>query len=685
MSEGCTSNGTADGGGQNRPAEDVLEEDVREEDVAHLREHVEQLEADMSLMARELRETRDELERSEGQLEASRRELTDVQLKLDSVRGSISFEVGQIIGRGVKRPSVDTLMILPRIARRLMGKPKKASADSAVVAAAQSTQDRMLAPAPVPRRPGKPLVGAIMDTFTKSCLGADCDLLAPRPDNWRAAFESQRPDVMFVESAWHGNDDAWQYRVASYASPPDRLSLPELLKWCRKEGVPTIFWNKEDPVHFLRFVDSARRCDAVLTTDADCVPRYHRSAGHEQVFAMPFAAQPHLHHPTRDEERLDRACFAGSYYADRHDARRVDMEAILEPALDFPFDIFDRNFGAVGKAAEKTAFPERFRGAIRGRLEYDEMVRAYKRYRVFLNVNSVKDSPTMFSRRVFELLACGTPVVSSYSKGIVELLGEDAVMIAETAAETRAHLERLLGDDDAWARLSALGLCRVHAEHTYLDRLADAWQALDLPLPKAWRMARDPALTAVAEVPDAAAIQALAAALAAQHRKPSRVVLIADAKPDAAALEVVGQSVSGAAVDVVAPDGLASSLAAGSGDIWAAFDPGAHYGAAYLDDAVAALRYARAPVLGRAAHFAVGGDGGAALQRPADEHRLVAEVPAASVVARAGAISADDLLAALRDGTYRASGPAVQALHRFNFATARPRDASSVDLEWRRP
>jgi len=498
------------------------------------------------------------------------------------------------------------------------------------------------------------------------------------------AFESQRPEVLFVESAWHGNDDAWQYRVASYASPPDRTSLPEMLRWCRKNGVPTVFWNKEDPVHFARFIEAARRFDAVLTTDVDCVPRYQRSVGHDHVFAMPFAAQPHLHHPTREEARLDKACFAGSFYADRHDARRIDMEAILEPALDFPFDIFDRNFGAVGAAAEKTAFPEHFRKAIRGRLEYGDMVRAYKRYRVFLNVNSVKDSPTMFSRRVFELLACGTPVISSYSRGIVELLGEDAVPIAQTAAETRVHLERLLGDEEAWGRLSALGLCRVHAQHTYQDRLASVWGVLGLPIPDAWRAARDPAITVIARAVDDGTLDALAVTLAEQQRTPARAILVGDCQLGDEALAGFRSRLPETPVVVVSPDAFAQALADDKGELRAVFDAGAHYGAAYLNDAVVALRYAQAPVLGRAAHFVVDADGNHSFQRPDDEHRLVDEVPAASIVARADALGASELLRAVAGGAFRREGGAICALHRFNFATARPRDSAAVDLDWRR-
>ena len=52
-----------------------------------------------------------------------------------------------------------------------------------------------------------------------------------------------------------------------------------------------------------------------------------------------------------------------------------------------------------------------------GELPYDQMLAAYKMYKVFLNVNSVIDSPTMCARRVFELSACSTPVVSGLVQG----------------------------------------------------------------------------------------------------------------------------------------------------------------------------------------------------------------------------------------------------------------------------
>ncbi|MGC6486737.1 MAG: hypothetical protein ACON4Z_03770, partial [Planctomycetota bacterium] len=90
------------------------------------------------------------------------------------------------------------------------------------------------------------------------------------------------------------------------------------------------------------------------------------------------------------------------------------------------------------------------------------------------------------------------------------------------------------------------------------------------------------------------------------------------------------------------------------------------------------------PLLGRAAHFVVDADGAHHLERGGDEHREVDEVPAASLVARSDRVEPAAFVAALAGGTFRAEPGSVCALHRFNFATAPPRDAAAVDLAWRR-
>lgn len=145
---------------------------------------------------------------------------------------------------------------------------------------------------------------------------------------------------------------------------------------------------------------------------------------------------------------------------------------LLRTAKNFGLDIYDRNINASVEKRRNCQFPPEFKSNILGSLEFDQMNQAYRKYKVFLNVNSVVNSKTMFARRVFELLASGTPVVSNYSKGIENIFG-DIVNMVETEEETQQALKRLLYDEEYWRRISARGVREVMRNHTYHHRFHD--------------------------------------------------------------------------------------------------------------------------------------------------------------------------------------------------------------------
>lgn len=322
-----------------------------------------------------------------------------------------------------------------------------------------------------------PRVMAIMDEFTTGCFGDEAALIQPRPDNWKALFRKESPDLVFVESAWKGNFGSWQYRVAKYANKPGN-EVFEMTEFARTKATPSIFWNKEDPVHHDKFMDAARLADVIFTTDANMIPSYVEKTGNSNVYALPFAAQPKLHFPAPLNGRIKKSCFAGTWYGDRHQARGEAMQWMLKAALPLGLDIFDRNF-----QTENFNFPEAYHSSIRGGLPYQELCEEYRRYRVFINVNSVIDSPTMFSRRVFELLACGTPVVSSYAKGIEEMFGRDVVWMVDSEEEAKEAIEVLLNDDEEWMRRSEAGIRAVFSEHTYMHRMKHMYEVCGLDWP----------------------------------------------------------------------------------------------------------------------------------------------------------------------------------------------------------
>ncbi|MGD8149474.1 hypothetical protein [Ornithinimicrobium sp. Y1694] len=140
-------------------------------------------------------------------------------------------------------------------------------------------------------------MGIIADEFTRLCLQYEWDQLELDRKSWREQLAEQPIELLFVESAWNGNSGSWKYALTGSKAPwPE---LVELVAHCREQGIPTVFWNKEDPVHFEDFLDSAALFDCVLTTEADLIPQYVARLGHDRVAAMPFAAASWIHNPVR--------------------------------------------------------------------------------------------------------------------------------------------------------------------------------------------------------------------------------------------------------------------------------------------------------------------------------------------------------------------------------------------------
>ena len=366
-------------------------------------------------------------------------------------------------------------------------------------------------------------IAGVLDEMSRACFAPECQLFCEFTiKDWEERLSAWHPHLLLVESAWSGNSGGWQYGVASYSHPhyAGLPSLKALLQWCRQREIPTVFWNKEDPVHFDRFKEAAALFDHVLTTDSNCIPAYEALDGEHvrSVSALPFAAQPRLHNPIAIvDQRRPEPVFAGAYYRTRHDDRRESLEMILDAARPFGLVIYDRTHGTDG---EEFGFPERFAPHISGRLPYDQMIDVYKRHRVFLNVNSVIDSPTMFSRRVFELLACGTAVVSTESVGMEEMFG-DLVAVVRSPEEATAAIERLLRDDGHFAEVTRRARRLVLSQHTYRQRLAQVAQTVGFDVtPDAGRE-----VTAIIVADGRAALSPTAEAVLSQTAAPEEVII----------------------------------------------------------------------------------------------------------------------------------------------------------------
>lgn len=316
------------------------------------------------------------------------------------------------------------------------------------------------------------VVACILDEFTSECLSHEVNLIKLTQESWKDELENINPDFLLVESCWRGNDGNWG--TLSKGSGGGK-KLSGLLGYCKQLGIPTVFWNKEDPPHYDKFGAIAALFDLALTTDVNMVSRYKSDFGID-VYPLSFGAQPKIHNPVKVIDRQEKAVFAGSYYGDKP-KRCDDFNEVMSQlqAAGIQYDIYDRNYQ---KSIEKFSFPEKYQKCIIGNLPPEEVWKAHKGYKYQVNMNSVQDSATMFARRVYESLASGTPVISNESVGVRELFGDIAIMPGEYSISEQ--LRNLEASPNRYNELARRGVRKVMREHTYGHRIQSLCRLLGI-------------------------------------------------------------------------------------------------------------------------------------------------------------------------------------------------------------
>lgn len=519
--------------------------------------------------------------------------------------------------------------------------------------------------APLATKPLRQIrVACIMDEFTFGSYRPECDLTQLTPGRWEVELTDCRPELLFIESAWRGKDELWGSKVG-HASQ----ELQGIVRWCCERHIPTLFWNKEDPVHFETFLNTARLFDYVFTTDIDCIHRYKTALGHERVYLLPFACQPAVHNPIEKYSRKDAFCFAGAYYA-RYPERTRDLESFVRELPEFrPLEIYDRNFG---KTDPNYQFPATYQPHIVGTLPFEDIDKAYKGYRYAINLNSIKQSQTMFARRVYELLGSNTLTISNFSRGVRLMFG-DLVVTSDSGAEVRRRLEALqaAGRTD---KLRVAGVRKAMLEHTYGERLSYA-------LSKITGRDRRQTLPKFAVFGTATSTEdvcRLVAHVERQHTVEATLSIVLSAGLASDQAEAV-LTESSARVTLL-PDAVLKEIGikelAEDANWLATMLPCDYYGPNYLLDIALATRYSDAQVIGKAAHHRWHDDGCElvvpdASYRPAE--RLVARRSAIALAA-AETICAEEWLTHIDSWCYE--HPAQLAIDPYSYCADVSADGS---------
>ncbi len=263
------------------------------------------------------------------------------------------------------------------------------------------------------RRP--PRIALIADEMTEQSFRGFAQVVSLTPQNWYRQMEEHHPDFLLCESAWHGKDGCWDYRVHRNKRLlfDNRTALKRILRYCSAAGLKTFFWNKEDPIFFddpvNSFSDTATLFDQVFTTAAECIPRYREMGC--AVELLTFGFSPRLFYPVPLKDGAKRAVFFGGWYQDqpeRCEAMREVFRFVEEQGLSLT--IYDRYWDS---EEENNRYPAEYDHLRRPPVPYEQIREELRHAAYAVSISTVTDSETMFARRVLELMACGRIIISN--------------------------------------------------------------------------------------------------------------------------------------------------------------------------------------------------------------------------------------------------------------------------------
>jgi len=614
---------------------------------------------------RGLQERAEQLNR---ELKQARQERTDAQRALSVMRSSLTYKAGLHL-RAARVSLKDALKLPVRLWRlRQQVRPGREVPQQAELLPPPTANDHVALRTDVlADKPNNQVrMACIMDDFTFGSYQPECQLFQLTPENWQGELEAFQPELLFIESAWRGKDELWGSKVGHCSQ-----ELQGIVAWCRQRHIPTLFWNKEDPVHFETFLTTAQLFDFVFTTDMDCIHRYKAALGHEHVYFLPFACQPAVHNPIEKYVRKDAFCFAGAYYV-RYPERTRDLESFVkELPAHRPLEIYDRNYG---KDDPNYQFPAEYQPHIVGTLPFTEIDKAYKGYRYAINLNSIKQSQTMFARRVYELLGSNTLTISNYSRGVRLMFG-DLVVTSDSGSEIRRRLEQFESDSRV-DRLRLAGLRKAMSEHTYADRLNCILEKI-IGQPRACEL---PAFTVVAMANDQQQAQAIITNAQRQQGVELELLLVCgnSLKVEAAQALLESSSLRGRTVSGKTLRKQHLQELAGEQRWVCGMHAADYYGAHYLLDMALATRYSNAQVIGKAAYHSADEQGVAVLHNAESAYHAGHFLAARRAVihpAFAQTQNAREWLQALADLKY--SVVDQLAIDSFNYCEGAGSDAAS--------
>ena len=308
-------------------------------------------------------------------------------------------------------------------------------------------------------------VAIIADEFLYNSFKGITDFKYITPQNYKLICDEV--EMLLIVTAWRGVHNEWMHM--GYEGSDANHAVYEVIEYFKEKRKQIVFYSKEDPPNYQFFLPIAKQCDIIFTSAVEKIEAYKKDCNNDKVYLMKFGINPVYHNPIgcRIKKRKDEVIFSGSWI-NKYPDRIKEQEMIFDGVLDAgkKLKIIDRNFELNNLGF---LFPVKFYRYISPSIDHEHLQKVHKLYDWAINMNSVRDSKTMFANRIYELQAAGNLIISNESVGVEEQFKE--VLIAKCKEDVIKALNTY--DDEEVYERQIVGIRRVMRSETTFDRVGE--------------------------------------------------------------------------------------------------------------------------------------------------------------------------------------------------------------------
>lgn len=327
----------------------------------------------------------------------------------------------------------------------------------------------------IANKPFNAKIGIISDLFLYKSFDGLADFQPIYLHNYERHADI---DVLLLVSTWRGVDNESWVGLSGKRHMKRKL-FEQILPFYRERDIPIVFYSKEDPPNYERFLPFAQAADYIFTSAEEMLPSYERDCPNaKSIDVLPFGINPVNHSPIGSQNGGIEPVvpFAGSWFNHKYKERSRWGSGILDAVMAskaYSLLVFDRN-SHIDDA--KYRFPNRYARSITPSIDHHALLGVQRLVDISINLNSVQESSSMFANRAIELQAQGTFVLSNYNVGLNSRYPH--VHISNGFTDTLATLDSLT--ESHIRQVQAAGIRSVFSNDLAIMRVAKILEVVGL-------------------------------------------------------------------------------------------------------------------------------------------------------------------------------------------------------------